>query len=257
MKPILFNTAMVQAILEGRKTVTRRVIKPQPAGALRPMGAGSCWPGCFEAPGEERIYRPPYQPGDILYVRETWQAVYETEWDESYPFEGKNIRKLILNFDSIPKVEAGISKECSSDAMKPRMKYFVFKASNIQYADIENKLVWRPSIHMPREAARIFLQVTAVRAARLQEIEKEDVLREGVEPKYYAGGCKCAWAFEGCMEKPCTNRDGYIDLCHWMPFSELWDKTMKPADRSAYSWEANPWVGVIEFERISREEAER
>ena len=66
MKPILFNTAMVQAILEGRKTVTRRAIKPQPAGELRPMGAGSCWPGCFEALGEERIYSPPYQPGDIL-----------------------------------------------------------------------------------------------------------------------------------------------------------------------------------------------
>ena len=110
---------------------------------------------------------------------------------------------------------------------------------------------------MPREAARIFLRVSAVSAARLQEIEKEDVLREGVKPKYYAGGCKCAWAFEGCLKEPCTNRDGYIDLCHWMPFSELWDKTMKPADRSAYGWEANPWVWVIEFERISREEAER
>ena len=83
---------------------------------------------------------------------------------------------------------------------------------------------------------------------------RQDMLREGVEPKYYAGGCKCAWAFEGCLEKPCANRDGYIDLCHWMPFSELWDKTVKPADRSVYGWEANPWVWVIEFERISERE---
>lgn len=211
MKPILFNTAMVQAILEGRKTVTGRAIKPQPAVEMRPMGAGSCWPGCFEAPGEERIYRPPYQPGDILWVRETWTPGP----DGSYIYKA--------------------SVECP-DAWRG---------------------TWRPSIHMPRAAARIFLRVTAVKTARLQEVEKEDVLREGVEPKYYAGGCKCAWAFEGCMEKPCTNRDGYIDLCHWMPFSELWDKTMKPADRSAYGWEANPWVWVIEFERISREEAER
>lgn len=209
MKPILFNTDMVRAILEGRKTVTRRAIKPQPAGELRPMGAGSCWPGCFEAPGEERIYRPPYQPGDILWVRETWTPGP----DGSYIYKA--------------------SVECP-DAWRG---------------------TWRPSIHMPRAAARIFLRVTAVKTARLQEVEKEDVLREGVEPKYYAGGCKCAWAFEGCMEKPCTNRDGYIDLCHWMPFSELWDKTMKPADRSAYGWEANPWVWVIEFERIGREDA--
>lgn len=209
MKPILFNTAMVQAILEGRKTVTRRAIKPQPEGALRPMGKGSCWPGCFEAPGEERIYRPPYQPGDVLYVRETWAEM---------PYG------------------------------------FVYRADEERPEGWEVDDQWRPSIHMPREAARIFLRVSAVSAARLQEIEKEDVLREGVEPKYYAGGCKCAWASEGCLEKPCANRDGYIEMCHWMPFSELWDKTVKPADRSAYGWEANPWVWVIEFERISERE---
>ena len=209
MKPILFNTAMVQAIIEGRKTVTRRAIKPQPAGALRPMGKGSCWPGCFEAPGEERIYRPPYQPGDVLYVRETWAEM---------PYG------------------------------------YVYRADEEQPEGWEVDDCWRPSIHMPRAAARIFLRVTAVKTARLQEIEKEDVLREGVEPKYYAGGCKCAWAFEGCLEKPCANRDGYIDLCHWMPFSELWNKMVKPADRSDYGWEANPWVWVIEFERIGREE---
>ena len=209
MKPILFNTAMVQAILEGRKTVTRRAIKPQPAEALRPMGEGSCWPGCFEAPGVGRIYRTPYQPGDVLYVRETWAEM---------PYG------------------------------------FVYRADEERPEGWEVDDCWRPSIHMPRAAARIFLRVTAVKAARLQEVEKEDVLREGVEPKYYAGGCKCAWAFEGCMEKPCANRDGYIDLCHWMPFSELWDKTVKPADRSAYGWKANPWVWVIEFERISERE---
>lgn len=212
MKSILFNTAMVQAILEGRKTATRRAIKPQPAGELRPMGAGSCWPGCFEAPGEERIYRPPYQPGDVLYVRETWAEM---------PYG------------------------------------YVYRADEEEPEGWEVDDCWRPSIHMPRAAARIFLRVTTVKTARLQEVEKEDVLREGVEPKYYAGGCKCAWAFEGCLEKPCANRDGYIDLCHWMPFSELWDKTVKPADRAVYGWEANPWVWVIEFERISREEAEK
>lgn len=221
MKPILFNMEMVRTILEGRKTVTRRPIKPQPAGELRRMGADSCYPGCFAANGEDRVYRPPYMAGDVLYVRETWQAVYETEWSEENPYTGENIRKLISNFDSIPKVEAGISSECKSDPMKPRMKYFVFKASNIQYTDSENGLIWRPSIHMPREAARIFLRVTAVRAERLQEIDDFGVAAEGLE----------------------------IGCC----FDELWDSTMKAADRETYGYEANPWVWVIEFERISKE----
>lgn len=230
MKPILFNAAMVQAILEGRKTVTRRAIKPQPAGELRLMGRGSCWPGCFEASGEERIYRPPYQPGDILYVRETFRV------------------------DSLS-YELGRCRVQYKDGTYMDIRFNTERYEMMHRA--QRKPGWRPNENMPREAARIFLRVTAVRAARLQEIEKEDVLREGVEPKYYAGGCKCAWAFEGCLEKPCANRDGYIDLCHWMPFSELWDKTMKPADRTTYGWEANPWVWVIEFERISREEPEK
>lgn len=255
MKPILFNTEMVRAILEGRKTVTRRPIKPQPAGELRRMGADSCYPGCFAAAGEDRVYQPPYMVGDVLYVRETWQAVYETEWSEENPYTGENIRKLISNFDSIPKVEAGISSECKSDPMKPRMKYFVFKASNIQYTDSENGLIWRPSIHMPRVAARIFLRVTAVRAERLGWMEKEDVLREGVQPKYDAEGCRCEWESEGCREKPCPNREGYITFCHLIPFWKVWDSTIKAADRETYGWEANPWVWVIEFERISKEEA--
>ena len=101
MKPILFNTDMVRAILEGRKTVTRRVVKPQPVGQPAQMGEDSCWPGCFASAEDERIYRPPYQPGDILWVRESWQVVYETEWSEDSPYTGRNIRELIPNFDSI------------------------------------------------------------------------------------------------------------------------------------------------------------
>lgn len=256
MKPILFNTEMVRALLEGRKTVTRRVVKPQPEARPTPVLPGSCWPGYFAVEGTPKVVRPPYNPSDILWVRETWQAVYETEWNNDEPYKGQNIRELIPNFDSIPKVEAGLSQECSSMAMRPRMKYFVFKASDIEYADNENGLVWRPSIHMPREAARIFLRVTDVRVERLQEISYTELLAEGVIPLgHLPGGCKCSAYTDGCMDGPCVNRDNYEFWRYATPFIKLWDRTVKPADRDTSGWDADPWVWVIEFERISKDEA--
>lgn len=183
MKPILFNTAMVQAILEGRKTVTRRAIKPQPAGELRPMGRVSCWPGCFEASGEERIYSPPYQPGDILYVRETWAEM---------PYG------------------------------------FVYRADEERPEGWEDDDQWHPSIHMPREVARIFLRVSAVSAARLRDMVLADVLMEG------AG-----------------EADAYENT--WDSWHQTWNSTIKPKDLPVYGWKANPWVWVIEFERIRKE----
>lgn len=255
MKPILFNTEMVWAIKEERKTVTRRVVKPQPKGRLIPELPNSCWPGYFGEEGTPRVVRPPYFVGDILYVRETWQEVYETEVDD-YAQEGfVNIRERIHNFDDIPKVEAGISTDSSFAAMKPRMKYWVFKASDIKYTDPKNEICWRPSIHMPKEAARLFLRVTDVRVERLWEMGKEDAMKEGITPVSKPGGCRCQWAFDGCMEDPCPNRTAYEIERYMDPFYQLWQNTIKPADLPLYGWAANPWVWVIEFERISREEA--
>lgn len=235
MKPILFNTNMVRAILGGRKTVTRRVVKPQPdyffnciMGEPRKVcskGYGAVMPDKTDA-----WIKPPYHPGDILWVRETWQEIYETEWSEDKPHTGKNIRELISNFDSIQKVEAGISSECKSEKMKPRMKYFVFKASDIQYTDGENGLIWRPSIYMPREAARIFLRVTGVRVERLQDINLDP---PGPENQVI--------------------KEGLHYLCD---FIAVWEMTTKKRDRPTCGWDANPWVWVIEFERIRKEEAE-
>ena len=97
---------------------------------------------------------------------------------------------------------------------------------------------WRPSIHMPREAARIFLRVTGVRVERLRDMTEQDAIKEGCE-------------------------QGYIDadVNRTIPaisaFEEIWDRTIKPVDRAVYGWAANPWVWVIEFERISKEEAIR
>ena len=184
VKPILFNTDMVRAILDNRKTVTRRVVKGYALYHLELDTDGSII-GVYNQ-DEGHVFPvmdyAPYRPGDILYVRETF---FEHKGRFYYKADGKHetLDKLGITFK------------------------------------------WHPSIHMPREAARIFLRVTDVRVERLQGIDDDGVVAEGLE----IGA----------------------------PFDELWDSTIKPADRALYGWEANPWVWVIEFERISREEARR
>lgn len=254
-KPILFNTEMVRAILDGRKMVTRRVedidtnilckdgttshiFVPDNFAGGTPTGFVCRKCGFGVAPPHSRVpcgssfFRPRYWPGDILYVRETWQAVYETEYDPNAPGYCVNIRTLIPNFGEIPKVEAGISSESKCAAMSPRMKYFVFKASDITFSDQKNKLLWRPSIHMPKEAARIFLRVTHVRLERLQAITADECPMEGVP------------LFAGLV--------GEMETYYKEAFAKLWDSTVKQADLDTYGWEANPWVWVIRFERCEK-----
>ena len=202
MKPILLNTEMVRAVLDGRKTQTRRVVKPQPKdrailgfqnGILSwgEMRAGICY---------EHKAKPRYQPGDILYVRETWA-------ENTIPHSG--------NY-------AGIEY---------RADY---------YGGREPILCWRPSIHMPKEAARIFLRVTDVRVERLQTISLENCISEGA------------------VKKPNITKRGDLVLHsrYRNEFAVLWNSTIKPTDRERYGWEANPWVWVICFERINKEAAD-
>ena len=190
MKPILFNTEMVRAILDGRKTVTRRVVKPQPESRPTPMKKDSCWPGCFAIQGTAKVIRPPYQPGDTLWVRETWA-----------------------------KSMAGT---------------FMYQADD-KAIMVER---WRPSIHMPREAARLFLRVTGVRVERLKDIDGHGILKEGIDNGKSNPAMGTRW-----------------ENMQSMAFAEIWNSTLKSADLPLYGWAANPWVWVIEFERISKDEA--
>jgi len=130
MKPILFNTEMVKAILDGRKTQTRRVCKGQP------QDDGKCSP-------EDIGYKPPYKPGDILWVRETW--------------------------DNIPVSPGG--------HMRMGGKFYYKADGDIRPDGWQGN--WHPSIHMPRRAARIFLRVKDVRAERLKEMSANDAMDEG------------------------------------------------------------------------------
>lgn len=200
MKPIDLSTPDVRATLEGRKTQFRRVLEPQPpesAGKIVMLGVDELIPG-FETKthmiiaGNDWGVEAPYQPGDILWVRETWAR---------------------LNDDYHPDDKGSI---------------YVYKADHITGNDGPDLIKWKPSIFMPRAAARIFLRVTDVRVERLQEILCGDMKREGCIPPTVTGGQYQQW-----------QRD------YWIP---LWDAINA---KRGYGWETNPWVWVIEFERAN------
>lgn len=220
MKPILFNTEMVRAILEGRKTATRRVVKPQPgSNGMVKMSDQSCYPGYWAEVDSERVIKPLYQSGDVLYVRETWQFI---PCIDCRIYENGRCNDLPVTYDDGDSVGEGC---------------FVYRAD---YPETD-RISWRPSIHMPREAARIFLRVTDVRVERLQAITAEGALDEGANVKFpEPKPSYISLAYTEMRLKPAARQS----------FANIWDSTIKSADKRIYGWEANPWVWVIEFERV-------
>lgn len=222
IKPILFNTEMVRANLEGRKSCTRRIVKgfiPNDAKwgytAFTPKGCISCR-GTFADGYGEKFFKLPCKPGDILYVRETvWQKIgYYLDID------GETKPSLYNDF-----------KYVASDE-KPETGW--------NYSWVK-----RPSIHMPKEAARIWLKVTDVRVERLHDITEDGALREGAQ------GIICDHVASG--EHGCTDcmNTGWIEPPQ-VEFMQIWDSTIKKSDLDRYGWDANPWVWVIEFERCEK-----
>lgn len=210
IKPILFNTEMVRAILDGRKTCTRRLVKPQPKSNLCYTFAGSdsdtwgypnrtaheIWGEEFKLPNditEEELskrWNPPYHTDDILYVRETWCGL---PVNEAGHMRGHTIYYYKADGELRPKGWRG---------------------------------TWHPSIHMPKEASRIWLKVTDVRVERLQDMTDDDA------------------EAEGCFDYTSTA----------LGFFDVWDSTIKKSDLDRYGWNANPWVWVIKFERCEKPE---
>lgn len=209
IKPILFNTEMVRAVLDGRKICTRRLVKFLPGE--NPQWTGYIRDGLmlYNGKNEPCIRKAPYQPGDILYVRETW----------GYP--------IALNSD----------------------KQYVFRADEVAESGFKNDShIWHPSIHMPKEAARIWLKVTGVRAERLQEITEEQASAEGTNP--WDEACYENNGWHPTFSDPDSGGEpNIIDGFH-----KLWDSTIKKNDLGSYGWDANPWVWVIEFERCEKPE---
>ena len=200
IKPILFNTEMVRAILDGRKTCTRRLPRKQIEEKYIEYDE---WVQAVAVPGctylrEKEFYTqyPPYQPGDLLYVRETWHRYTK---------------------------RVGEGGKCHLE------ERYGYKASIKNSEDADEP--WRPSIHMPKEAARIWLKVTDVRVERLQEITDEQAKRET--------------DMHNCYTTPIG------------AMQALWNTTIKESDLDRYGWDANPYVWVIEFERCEKPEAVR
>lgn len=198
-KPILFNTEMVQAILDGRKTATRRLVKPQPAKESSVYRrASDMW--IWKYASYDGDIKPTYLPGDILYVRETWRRA---------------------------------EVKCNGGA---EFFYYADGFSDASAKPETGRKKWNPSIHMPKEAARIFPKVTDLRVERLQDMTVEDCKKEGIYDDYK------------------TISQEYHDLlmrrAYPETFAKLWDSTIKKKDLNKYGWDANPFVWVIEFEKI-------
>lgn len=195
IKPILFNTDMVRAILDGRKSCTRRICKDANEYTVPDMefyNADRRTYAVYNFVDKEHMEQLstaertcPICTGDILYVRETWKEA-------------------------------------------PKGYYYY---EDWQRNDIADITKWKPSIHMPKEAARIWLKVTNVRVERLQEITEVQAQAEGCNSGLLTGACTARGQFE-----------------------DLWNSTVKKSDIDRYGWDASPWVWVIEFERCEKPE---
>lgn len=218
-KPILFNTEMVRAILDGSKTVTRRLVKEDTVFPLACRAVDDPV-GLMTASG---LMRPKYKAGDILYGRETWG-----NYNEEY--EHHSLQCGYMYKSDYPNG----ANTC------------VFTEGD---TDFECELPkWHPSIHMPKEAARIFLRVTDVRAERLQDIITGDYKTPiNINHEGLISPCsRCTHCGRGeCKDYIAQNSCVLVDA-----FVKLWNSTIKKSDLDKYGWAANPWVWVIEFEML-------
>ncbi|HGM5010196.1 TPA: hypothetical protein ACKPXC_000471 [Pseudomonas aeruginosa] len=222
-RPILFTGPMVRAILEGRKTVTRRVVKPQP-DFLGSMVDPNTPFKTLDAGLHARITCPYGEPGDRLWVRETWHV--GKPHDKTAPAD--ILAPLLAEGRGITVLYTAGGWQSVGPAGREEPIY----PDDQPLPDWAGK--GRPSIHMPRWACRILLEITAVRVERLQDISEEQALAEGVR------GEPCDHARQACADIGCWG-----DTAKGA-FGFLWESL-----NGEGSWAANPWVWVVEFKRVT------
>ena len=212
-RPILFSAPMVRAILEGRKTVTRRPLNER---ALKNIGYGVQLGECHELPSEGPLHPnsigyyndfcPFGQPGDRLYVRETFMDLRGTGVEHRPDPDGP-LQRYAYGADTRP-------------------------GSHGDEARKDFGLKWKPSIHMPRAACRILLEITDVRVERLQDISGDQAEAEGVDTAMCQQFLEASPSRHQCKEA----------VIHG--FAGLWQST-------GGDWDANPWVWVVEFKKVT------
>ncbi len=239
IKPILFNTEMVRAILDGRKSCTRRINKDANDYVVPDMDFYDSDKRTYAVHNySDKEHKDklsiaertcPICPGDILYVRETfaWCPCWDCGMD----------------------TEPGACTDHIYHREKKEYGCYMYRASceDNEYPSADT---WHPSIHMPKEAARIWLKITDVRVERLQDITEEQACMEGTDP--WDEACYENNGWHPTFSDPDSGGDpNMIDGFH-----KLWNSTIKKTDLDRNGWNANPWVWVIEFERCEEPEGE-
>ena len=228
-RPILFSGAMVRAILAGEKTQTRRIVKPQPVpyaefnNSLAFVGPTICQPGYLAigvdaVPGSIGLLKCPYgQPGDRLYVRESYFQF--GHWE---PVTGKLTKGGRQKWAFVPD-----SKDVIFDSSAVPGGTWRLGRHNVGF----ETPAWHKRLgrFMPRAASRITLEITGIRVERLQEINEDDARAEGV-----------------IIDRSAAESSGMWDAAHRRAYHILWNSINGPG-----SWDANPFVWVVEFKRIT------
>jgi hypothetical protein len=211
--PILFSTAMVQALLAGRKTQTRRVVKFPLKVPMVMASIGDC-----DSP--PMLYCCKWQAGDMMYVRETWQHT-----------------------------------DCMNLHRSDENAGYIYKASENGEAweSSDENWHWKPSIHLPKDGSRIWLQIESVKVERVQGISEDDAIAEGVQENLCDDPAKCPSVLKGDI---CCGKGEYFrypvdfddEPCYSAQesFQTLWQSI-----NGRESWDANPWVWVVSFKVLS------
>ncbi|MXS94422.1 ASCH domain-containing protein [Serratia marcescens] len=226
-RPVIFNGEMVRAILDGRKTQTRRALnwKRQPYTEIAERDDGSLWPWAEDGErGGDIWFSCPFgEVGDRLWVRETWQGPLVDE---------EHLDDYRANADKFQTPEF--------------CEYAADGGARPEFCDLDDnaRQGWRPSIHMPRWASRITLEITAVRVERLNDISEEDAEAEGIDMEALYDSQDC---YDCIADHNMTGRPTVTGA-----FKYLWESIY-----GVDSWNANPWVWVIEFRRVEVRDASK
>jgi len=269
-RPILFSTDMVKAILDGRKTQTRRIIKPQPTDIwIEDCRNQSPNLSMYDKNGKQIFWiensvkngevKPKANPSDIMWVRETWKPGAWKDDEHKAAFDYKASPELVntpwCHFDDMQKFEDLHVKwfeELQEKGIEPSEINEEEERVYYKWEPGRSPLSWKPSIHMPKEVCRLFLKVTNVRVERLKDISEEDAKAEGIETKPYGSPPYFCTIDYTCKPHKSGFRPGFCaDTGDQFrkSFFTLWESI-----NGKESLDYNPWVWVYDFEITEKPE---